>query len=139
MEAALRFMCTVVAAGEGDSRRNRVEVAANGPLSAAQAVWFEELDTGIALTMRWAAHAQAAVAPMLLSRFDAYVEASTLVLDLAAAFVTACVASFRRRRQWMTEMACPPPEALTDAACERNCPGLARAVNDLETVHAAEL
>ena len=138
MEAALRYMCTIVAAGESDSRRIRAEVAANGPLSAAQVVWFEEVDAGIGHTVRWAAHAQAAVAPMLLSRFDDYLEASSMVVDLAAAYVTSCVASFRRRRQWMTEMACPPPESLSVAACELNCLGLKAAVHDLETVHVAE-
>jgi hypothetical protein len=140
MDAMLRMVCAVVAAGEGDSRRIRADVlsqAHGAPLAPAQLVWFSELDVGIGDTLRWIAHAQAAGAPMRVASFDTYLEASDIVVDLVAGYLNAAIGAFQRRRQWMSELVAPPPELLSVAASDRNCPGLHAAARELEAAPLA--
>ncbi len=134
MDAVTRMLSFTVAAGEGDSRRIRSEALARAGghgLTRAQQVWFAELDAGIGDTLRWVAHAQAAATPLRVATFDSYLEASDLVVDLSHSYIAAAIAGFQRRRQWMTDMACPPPETLSAAASEGNCPGLNAAAQEL--------
>ena len=126
-DAVMRVANSVLAAGAADCARIRAEVLAHAPgsqLAPAQRAWFTEVDAGVEEGLRMVAHAQAAAAPMRLSSFDAYLQASEAVIGVMEVYISASIAAFRRRRAWMTEMLSPPAELLSPAAALTRCPVL---------------
>jgi hypothetical protein len=145
MEATLRALLQVLSAGEADAARTcAAAAAATAPFAAASPpfaellrVWEGELDAGVSGTLRWVAHAQAASAALRISSFDAYLEASELILELAFGYMTATVAAFTHRRAWMCALAGVAGEEAAEAAAaaapgatplHEVCPALTRAV-----------